>query len=473
MESPTSQPRKGRKIRPGLWIEYLFVVLILAGLINTAHFFVEYGFLLAPYFYEPNGTFTDWFSLTFWAHHPGAYDVERSIYPPLSFLIMRLFSDSACYPVQGLEVRYCDLTGIYALCGMYVLTAIAMFWTFYRFDRGRAFPRAFAMAFGLPLTYSLERGNFVMLCSICVLLAFGPALRSARLRWFFAGIAINFKVYLIGAALAPLLRRRWAVTEGMLIAAVLVYGFTWFIFGAGDPRVLYHNVVDFSDSYSIGNPSDLWYPSSYQPLLAALGGYTLPVLMLLGSRTVENMYWYLHLYVQISQFAIIAGAVATWLRPEVVPPHRVVAFAISLTLMSSEAGGYTEILLLPFVFMESWRGWARPTALVLTYVLCIPIEYVISPLPSGIVRDSFLSQRYVTVYYGLGLGSLLRPGLTALITNILAAVTIHDVWQDMRTQGWSQRWRFRKDWAIPHGIRRPRAPIAKAARLGDSREMDR
>ena len=462
MPGANIRSREGQS-RLGLWIEYLFILLILAGLVNAAIFFFKFGFLPQPYFYEPNGTFTDWFAIAYWAHHPGAYDIERSIYPPISFLVMRLFSNSACYQEQGLEARYCDTSGIATICAMYVLAVIVVFWTCFRVDRRTALPRGVALGFGLPLTYAFERGNFIMLCLVCTLLAYGPVLRSARLRWLFVGMAVNFKVYVIAAVLAPLLRRRWTAVEGMLIATVLVYLVTWYLFGTGDPRVIYANVRDFGNSYSAGNPNDLWYPSSYQPLMAALNGYTLPVLSFLGSRTVENMLWGVHLYVRFSQIAVLAAVAATWIRPEVVPPYRVLTFAIGLALMTSEVGGYTQILLLPFVFMESWRGWGRPAVLLLAYLMCIPMEYVFASLPSGIIRDSFLSGRYVTVYYGLGLGSLLRPAVLALITTIRAAVTIRDVWMDVRHHGWRDRWRFRRDWPIFPGIARPQPPVVDAA----------
>lgn len=455
-DAATSQPYAGRP--RGLWVEYLFIPLIIAGQYITATFFFKNGYLPAPYFYEPNGTFTDWFSIAFWAHHPGAYDIERSIYPPISFLVLRI-GDSACYQVQGLETRYCDPLGIAMIIGMYVLAVIAVFWTFFRVDRRTALPRAFSLSFGLPLTYTMERGNVILLCLVAMLLAFGPVLHSARLRWFFAGIAINFKVYLIAALLAPLLRRKWAVVEGMLISGGLIYIATWLIFGAGDPITIYSNIVDFNEAYLAGNPVDLWYPSSFQPAIAALNGYTLPVFTFLGSRTVENMLLGVQIYMRFSQLAIVCAAVAAWLRPEVVPPYRALSLAIGLTLMTTETGGYSQILLLAFVFMEPWRGWARPATLLLGYAMCLPVEYVFSPLPSGILRDSFLSQRFVIVYYGLGLGSIIRPAILELMTTLLAGVTIRDVWLDVRDQGWRGRWRFRHDWqAMFPGAQAPRPP---------------
>ena len=145
--------------------------------------------------------------------------------------------------------------------------------------------------------------------------------------------------------------------------------------------------------------------------------------------------------------AIILAAIATWLRPEVVPVHRLAFFAVTLALISAEAGGYTMILVIFFVFMEPWKGVLRPLAIVCAFILCIPSEILLSDLPS-LNRYSFWSGGPAEVHFGVGLGMFLRPGLVIFIGILLSTETIHRVCQDILQNGWSSRWRYRRDWPI-------------------------
>jgi hypothetical protein len=453
-----------------LWLEHAFIPAILGGVGYALIFLYYNGYLPQPFFYEPAGTFMDWFSLAYWARHVGAFDVEGAIYPPISFLVLRLIGDDRCYLLDGVEPRACDWHSLVAIGVIYVVDVILTAVIFFKLDRRTALPRAIAVAVGLPMLYAVERGNLVTLCFAFLMLAYGPLLRSARLRWLCAGIAVNFKVYLIAGILAPLLKRRWLAVEGALVSVVAVYGLTWWLFGSGSPIEIYDNIRQFSSSFVAGGPLDLWYPSSYNTAIALLRGTNFPITAIIGSRPADLGVLFLELFTNFNRLAIMAAALAIWLRPEVVPLHRVVFFGIAFALMTSEAGGYTEILLLPFVFMETWRGIARPAALLLAYVLCIPMEIVVASLPSGVVRESYLGGREVIAFYGVGLMSLLRPGLIQLISTLLAAATLHDVWRDVRVQGWRQRWRFRRDMVILPGVLRPVMPSGDVATPNSERQ---
>ena len=92
-----------------VWIEYLLAAPIVAAIGYTIWFFDTYHYLPQPFFYEPSGTWMDWYSLTQWSQHVGAYEIERTIYPPLSFVLMKLFAIPHCYALTySEEARSCD-----------------------------------------------------------------------------------------------------------------------------------------------------------------------------------------------------------------------------------------------------------------------------------------------------------------------------------------------------------------------------
>lgn len=448
----TDRPATPRKLP---WIEYLLAMPIVAGIGYTIWFFVTHHYLPQPFFYEPSGTWMDWYSLTQWSQHPGAYNIAQTIYPPLSFVLMRLFTFPHCYALTySEEARSCDWIGGVVLTIMWLINMPLTYLTYRKIDRRTAIPRAFAMSCGFPMLFAFERGNLLTFCYACLLLGFGPLLKSARLRWFFAGLAVNFKVYLISAIVAPLLRRRWIAVEGMIVCAILIYLTTWYILGEGSPAEVVRNINNYSMGFGAAAALDLWFPSSYIPVETLLTG-TFPIYVVLGSQQVDVILTGVIVFTRIVQALILLAAAGAWFRPEAVPPHRVVYLAIALALSASEVGGYTEMLMLVFVFMERWRGFARPAAIVIAYFLCISFDVSLGNLPP-VVRDSFLGHVEVIAEYGVGIMSLLRPGLCLIIAALLAGVTLSEVWADIRHQGWQARWRYRRDWPLLPGVLRPR-----------------
>lgn len=449
MRDETSAPRRG------YWLEYIMGAGVAVLLVRAMWWLYVYGQLPQPFFYEPSDSFMDWFNTAYWAHDKGAYDSWRTIYPPLSFVLIRLMGDARCYVgSEGLTARDCDWIGLVAIHAFFVLNIVLVAWSYLKIDRRTALPRSIALSAGMPMMFALERGNVLILCFTAMLLGYGPLLRSTRLRWIFAGAAVNFKVYLIAPILVQILRRRWLWVEGALLATIVIYLLTYGILGVGTPREIVSNITDYSTGFIASQVLDIWYSVTYQPLVSLLQGETFPITNVMGSATVDVGIPVLTVVTRLGQLSVIAAAIAAWLRPEVVPPYRIAFLGTVLALITSEAGGYTETMVILFVFMEPWRGIGRPLAILCCYVLCLPGDISISDIPP-IVRDSFLAGRSVEVHFGVGLGMFVRPGLMILMAISLSATTVREVWIDIRTQGRRQRWRYRRDRPLLPGVQHP------------------
>jgi hypothetical protein len=422
-----SEPRKG--LAAEWFMAGLVVLMALRGVI----YFAMNGYLPEPFFYESSDTWMDWFNTAWWAHNKGIYDSWASIYPPISFVILRVLGISHCYasPAAGPEPRLCDWLGVGAIHAFYVLDVVLVALSFIRIDRRTALPRSLALTLGMPLLYGLDRGNLILLAFACVVLAFGPLVRSARLRWMALAVAINLKVYIVTALAAQLLRRRWRWTEGAALATAAVYLLSYASLGVGTPMELVTNIRDFSANSTVGNILDVWYPATYQPMIRLLTSSEFPVILLLGSRVLDWGALILPILMHLGQGMIAMGAVAIWLRPQVVPPYRATMLALSMALITSEAGGYTPCLMLFFVMMERWEGRLRPIAIMLAYLLCVPAEFVLSSVMS-MSQESFLVGHTVLVDRGIGLGMFLRPLVVILVPSLLAAQTVAMVWRDWR-----------------------------------------
>lgn len=447
----------------GRWIEAIFAFVLLGALIYNIYFTLDRGYYPQPFFYEPSDTFADWFNPAYWARNTGTYDVWNALYPPISFIFLRVVGLEYCYPVGrpfdasiGLAIRSCDWVGIVAIISLYLIDVAIAYFSFRRIDPSRAVVRATCFGLGFPLMNGLERGNLVLVTAACLMLAFGPLIRSSRLKAVLAGCAVNFKVYLVAAIIPLLIKRRWIWVEQALIASVVIYLVTLALLGRGTLPEIAANISAFAGTPSY-NPLDLWSAATVLPAQKLLDSPTFPIMYILGSNAIAVLKLILPVYLHLAQALIVLAAAAAALRPEAVTPARVVLLGVLAALITSESGGYSPVYYMFFVLMEPWRGTGRKVAVVLCYLIAIPLEIRIDTLPP-MVRDSYIGGTELIVQYYLGLTPFLRPLVTLAIVYAIALTTLVDVWRDIHSQGWAQRWRFRRDTPFLPAVMRPVPP---------------
>lgn len=415
-------------------IESLLAATIILGIFYCAIHVMRNGYLPAPFFYEPSDTFADWFNTAFWSRRSGAYDTWGTIYPPISFLFVRLLTIDKCYPdirpfdpSAGLDARDCDWLAITAMLVIFAINIVLTFAFLRRIDRTTAIPRTICVALGMPMLNALERGNLLMIAYTFVLLAVGPFLTSTRLKWLFAGLAVNFKVYLIGTFVAVLLRKRWLWFEGFVIATLLVYLVSLVLFGHGTPGEIVDNIRLFSQ----GTPSqilDVWHSMTYTALMSVIELGVFPLNSIIGSRWVDFLEFFLPLTLRATQLLIILAALAIWYRPGLFTPYRAMCLGTMMSLISAESGMYTQIFFMIFVMTEPWKGIGRKWAIIACYVLSMPFDLAIDRLPE-IPVNTYFTARTTLVSFDVTLGPLVRPLLIMTIAWAISLVTIVDLWR--------------------------------------------
>lgn len=425
-------------IRPttGEIVEACLAATILLGIGYCITHALLYGYLPPPFFFEPSDTFADWFNTAYWAQRNDAYETWGTIYPPLSFVVMRILGIERCYPTTrpfdgsaGLDARDCDWLGLSSIAVLFVGNIALTWWTLRKIDPRTAPMRTICVALGMPMLNGLERGNLLLLAYPCVLLAFGPLLASARLRWVFAGLAINLKVYLVGAAFALLLRKRWLWVEGALIAVVAVYLVSFAMYGSGTPIEIVTNIRLYSET---GQPQilDLWHSMTFQALGAILETGSFPLSTIIGSVWVNRLEFLLPVLTRGTQLLGLAAAAAIWLRPHLFTSYRAIGLAILIAMVTAESGMYTQIFFVVFILMEPWRGFCRKWCIVMCYVLAFPFDIPIDYLPEG-VRYSYIAGTNVSVVNQVTLMPLIRPLLVMTLVWALALTTFHELLRDL------------------------------------------
>lgn len=392
--------------------EIALALAVVGSFAHTVWFFATQGYLPQPFVFDTNDTYMDWFNVAYWAHRPGIYDVWRSIYPPLSFVFLDLTTLPGCYVGSPFHARDCDWLAHATLLGFYALD-IALVWIALRRTDGiSALPRTLAVALGLPLLFTLERGNLILVAFAAFVIAYGPITRSRR--WHAAAIAatINFKPYLVLPALAHALRREWRPLELAGIATVLLYLVTLAWVGSGSPAELASNTANWVTFVSGQVWNEVNYSTSYAPFLL-MRQSQLPLLDFVPSRLIEGIEAAVPVAIRASQMIAVAALVGAWLQPRALTQARVAAIILGAYLVTQSPGGYTQLFLLFLVLLEPWRGGAR-IAIAAVYLLCLVGDW---PLATVLKLDtvSWLSGRPVYPVFGLTIGHFARPGLVILI----------------------------------------------------------
>jgi len=420
-----------------LWVERVLAVAVVAGLLYTVAFVVTEGYLPLPYYYGSQSFFTDWTVSAYFAHNRGEYETFATVYPPISFVFLRLFSRRSCYEFYDIFAsRDCDGIAYVALIAFYILNAILVFLAYRKSDRSTAIPRTIAIALGLPGLYALERGNLIVPCFTFFVLGNSRILRSARLKWLCSALAINFKPYLIMALAGPLARRRWRWFEGCALAGLIVYLVTFLINGDGNPLQILDNIVAFDTADAESMFNHAIYASSYKPIMDLLTS-NFPLMRFVGSKPLEFLDAALPLVINLGKVGIACAFVIAVLRPHIVSIFRLSALAISWVLITSDPGGYSVLFLFFLVLLEKGRGVFMIAAIVMTYVLSVSGDVMVMKVAHQLL-ESYLTQREVGYDLGLNLGEIARPGLVLLIVYALVAGTIADAVKDQRA-----RWRGR------------------------------
>jgi hypothetical protein len=423
--------RPGReRLSAGFYIELALLLLVFSSLAYTAIFTGTHGYLPQPYYYGGQSLFTDWTVSAYFADNTGGtYTAFASVYPPLSFIFLKLFSVHSCYNHDDiLSARDCDWMVPITLCAFFLVNIAIAYRAYAIRDNRTALIRTAAICLGLPSVYALERGNLIIPCFTVFMLGNSRVLRSARLKWICGALAINFKPYLILGLAGPLVRRRWRWVEGAGLAGLLVYLMTFAIYGDGNPFQVVGNIMAFATTDAHGLFERAIYASSYNPIVDLIHS-NFPLMRFLGSRPVELLEWLLPLITNVGKLGTLTAFLVALMRPGVVPVPRLTALAIGWVLMSQDPGGYAELFYFFLVFMESWRGLFLIIGLVTTYVLSLSSDVILIKVAHEFITSYLTNQR--TGYdLGVTLGELIRPALVILVQYSLVGASLADAIRD-------------------------------------------
>ncbi len=415
-----------------LWPEALLALAVVASAGWTLHVFRDAGYLPQPFVFDTNDTYMDWFNTAYWANNRGIYDVWRSIYPPLSFVFLDATSLPGCYLHNSFTARDCDWLARATILAFYLIDVVLAWVCFRRLDRRTAPMRTLAIALGLPMLFTLERGNLILVAFAFFMIAHGPVTASKPWRWFAAAVTINFKPYLVLPMFAHAVKRDWRTLEVAGIATIALYLVTLALVGSGTPMELASNTAN----WVVFQGGQVWnevnYSTSYAPLLM-FRTLDIPLLQFVPSRLIETIEFLVPIVIRSTQLLALAALAAAWLQPRALPTHRIAAILLGAYLVTQSPGGYTQLFLLFLVLMEKWKGTGPIAAIACAYLLCLVGDWPLATV-LDVTSNSWLGERTVTASFGLTAGHFIRPGLIVLIVWALSLDSIARVARAHRSE---------------------------------------
>lgn len=402
--------------------EALLALAVVVSAGWTLHVFLDVGYLPQPFVFDTNDTFMDWFNTAYWANNRGIYDVWRSIYPPLSFVFLDATSLPGCYLQSSFYARDCDWLARSTIYAFYVIDVVLAWICFRRLDRRTAPMRTVAIALGLPMLFTLERGNLILVAFAFFMIAHGPVTASKPWRWFAAAVTINFKPYLVLPMFAHALKRDWRTLEMAGLATIALYLVTLALVGSGTPMELASNTAN----WVVFQGGQVWnevnYSTSYAPLLM-FRTLDIPLLQFVPSRLIETIEFLVPIVIRAGQLLALAALAAAWLQPKALPAHRIAAILLGAYLVTQSPGGYTQLFLIFLVLMEKWKGAGPVTAIACAYLLCLVGDWPLATV-LDVTGTSWLGERTVTASFGLTAGHFIRPGLIVIMVGALSLDSI-------------------------------------------------
>lgn len=409
------------------WLIRLTPEWILAGLVllsfgNVVVHFVQSGFLAQPFLFIQDDTLMDWFNPAFWSWRAGAYEVWKTVYPPLSFVMLKFTTLPQCYVDSPISARDCDW---YAKVWMLVFYALSVFLAARAFratDVRTAWFRSVSFALGLPILFTLERGNLLIAALPFFILAYSPLRTPRWIKAISTAITINFKPYLVVPALAFGIKRNWRLAELGALLTIALYLITLAILGEGSIAQILANTSAFLSTAYEQAFGQMFYSTSYAPL-KVLGESGFPLKLFLGSRTIDLVSMIIPAVIWSSVTMAGIAIVAAWVQPQSVLTTRLALITICAYFVYQSPGGYAFIFVTYLVLLEKWGRVGPAIAIGCGYILLFNYDYILAPV-GRLDREAWLSGLNVSNSFGVSVGQFLRPALCALVLWVLAIDTI-------------------------------------------------
>jgi hypothetical protein len=181
--------------------KFIFIILAIeiANIVYFSLFFYFNKYLPAPFVWDKNDTFMDFYNPLFWIIKDEFYTTYKSVYPPINYFFLKLFtfnldSNSFSSSFQLREAKS-NLIYYYSAINAFIIFLILKIGDWREVSSGcRIFIWA-AIIFSVPVLFAIERGNLIFVSLL--VLAIYIATENIWVKAITFALLVNLKPYFI------------------------------------------------------------------------------------------------------------------------------------------------------------------------------------------------------------------------------------------------------------------------------------
>jgi hypothetical protein len=383
--------------------------MVLVGeFINLAYFayyFYLNHYLPAPFVWDKNNSFMDFYAPLLWVINGGFYTVYESVYPALNYFFLKLFSLAVHSTFTGdpfqLRESYPGLTWVLIAFYLFILIVVTNIGAWAKVRDQNHILIFLACVMSVPCLFAIERGNLIFLA----LLFLALYLQASRVwsKAIYFGLLVNVKPYFI-FLLLPYFNRKhrdFSVILKLLISAAVIF-FSLGFFANIDIANFIGGYLKFGKGAALSEDGMLSLPNT----LSAL--YPIKRILFDGDGS-KFAFWF-----SLLKVFSIAAPLVLLLVALVKPLSRLELLIASIVLIanfSASTGGYIfliYILLLPYIIKD--RAYRKILVLIFL-IYALPVDWIKVAEFNYPVLSSYLGGglELGKVNLWISLGSVLRP----------------------------------------------------------------
>jgi len=388
------------------------ILTILAiEVINLIYFFLYLYFnkyLPAPFVWDKNDTFMDFYNPLFWVLKDEFYTTYKSVYPPINYFFLKLFTfnlDSNSFS-SSFQLREAKANLIYYLLA---INAVIIFLILKIGDWREVVIRTriliwTAIIFSTPVLFAMERGNLIFVSLL--VLAIYMATENTLLKAITFALLVNIKPYFIILLIEYLNIYKFdlKIISKIIITSILMFLLTSLMAGL-DIIAFIGNYSNFGSRVNFSNDGLLAFPNTFESIAQLI------------KLIFKNNEYANHRDILILPFKILKIIVPlTFLFVLLVMPLKMQTLKVSAILLignfSHITSGYIYliyILIVPFLMREVEL---RKGIYLLLIIFVLPLDCV---RMSGFSANFVFVNSYlggVEIYnadFWIGIGTLVRP----------------------------------------------------------------
>lgn len=208
----------------------LFCLALICELINIAYyagFYYYHQYLPAPFVWNKQDSFMDFYNPLYWVIKDGFYTTFNSVYPALNYYILKIFSFglSSFVVLDPYDFRTANsnLSIFLVLVYLLIIFAVTRLGEWRKLADTSPILNYWICAASVPVLFALERGNLIFIALL--FLALYLHVSGSWAKAFYLALLINMKPYFVILMLQYINRHRfdWKIVLKIGFISVLVF----------------------------------------------------------------------------------------------------------------------------------------------------------------------------------------------------------------------------------------------------------